>query len=313
VIRRPALGAVLPQAEIRPADPVVVRSFVEEIERAGFDHLLAFEHVLGADSTTRPGWDGYYDHTVPFLEPMTLFAFLAGATGLELVTDILVAPQRQTALLAKQAATVDVLTGGRLRLGLGIGWNEVEYVGLGVPFGTRARRLEEQIPLLRRLWTEEGIDHHGEFDVVDRAGINPLPVQRPIPVWIGCGDAVPALERVGRLADGWIPHPALGGGERVAAAWQVVRRAAEVAGRDPDALGLQGQVRYREATTAGEVTDRLHAWIEHGATHVSLTTLEAGLAWPDEHLDAARDVVRTWKDALDPTGGRAGTERVEAP
>jgi probable F420-dependent oxidoreductase len=297
VSRTPALGAVLPQAEIRPSDPSVVRAFAVGIEDAGFDHLLAFEHVLGADSTARPGWDGYYDHTVPFFEPMVLFAFLAGATRLELVTDILVAPQRQTALFAKQAATVDVLLGGRLRLGLGIGWNEVEYAALGVPFGTRARRLEEQIPLLRRLWTEDGVDHHGEFDVVDRAGINPLPVQRPIPVWIGCGDAASALERVGRLADGWIPHPALGDGPRVEAAWRVVREAAERSGRDPDALGLQGQVRYRE-TSEGEVTDRLGRWLGLGATHVSINTLEVGHAWPEGHLDVCRNVARSWLEAL---------------
>lgn len=299
--RRPALGAVLPQAEIRPPDPLVVRDFAVQVEAAGFDHLLAFEHVLGADSRARPGWDGYYDHTVPFLEPMTLFAYLAGATELELVTDILVAPQRQTALLAKQAATVDILTGGRLRLGVGIGWNEVEYVGLGVSFRSRARRLEEQIPLLRRLWTEEGVDHRGEFDVIDRAGINPLPVQRPIPLWIGCGDAASALERVGRLADGWIPHPALDDDDRLTAAWRTVREAAERAGRDPAALGMQGQVRYRE-TSMGEVTDRLGRWIDHGATHVSINTLEAGPAWPHGHLDVIGEVGRLWQDALRSTG-----------
>lgn len=299
--RVPSLGAVLPQAEIRPSDPAAVLGFAQEVEGAGFDHLLAFEHVLGADSRARPEWDGYYDHTVPFLEPMTLFSFLAQVPRLEFVTDILVAPQRQTALLAKQAATVDVLTGGRLRLGIGIGWNEVEYVGLGVPFRSRARRLEEQIPLLRRLWTEDGIDHHGEFDVVDRAGIRPLPVQ-PIPLWIGCGDAPSALDRVGRLADGWIPHPALGDGEKVSAAWRGVREAAERAGRDPGSLGLQGTVAYRHGPT--EVADRLGRWVETGATHVGLNTLEAGLGWPDEHLDVIRDVMRTWQEALSPMAGR---------
>ena len=310
--RVPSLGAVLPQAEIRPSDPQAALHFAEEVERAGFDHLLAFEHVLGADSTARPEWDGYYDHTVPFFEPLTLFAFLARVPRLEFVTDILVAPQRQTALLAKQAATVDVLTGGRLRLGVGIGWNEVEYTGLGVPFRSRARRLEEQIPLLRRLWTEEGVDHRGEFDAVDRAGINPLPVRRPVPLWIGCGDAPSALQRVGRLADGWIPHPALGDGDRVTAGWRAVREAAERAGRDPGTLGLQGAVPYRHTGRDG-VGDRLGRWIELGATHVGLNTLEAGLAWPEAHLDVVRDVARIWHDALAPTGRSARDDRVEAP
>ncbi|SEO49529.1 LLM class F420-dependent oxidoreductase [Trujillonella endophytica] len=300
--RVPSLGAVLPQAEIRPSDPAAVLAFVREVERLGFDHLLAFEHVLGADSRARPDWDGYYDHTVPFLEPMALFAFLAQVPRLEFVTDILVAPQRQTALLAKQAATVDVLTGGRLRLGLGIGWNEVEYVGLGVPFRTRARRFEEQVPLLRRLLTEDGVDHAGEFDVIDRAGIRPLPA-RGVPLWIGCGDAPSALDRVGRLADGWIPHPNLGDGEKVEAGWRAVREAAERAGRDPDTLGLQGAVPYRHG--AETVVDRLGRWIDLGATHVGLNTLEAGLAWPDAHLDVIRDVMATWQEALTPMAGRS--------
>jgi probable F420-dependent oxidoreductase len=294
----PSLGAVLPQAEIRPSDPAAVRRFAQEVEQAGFDHLLAFEHVLGADSTTRPDWTGYYDHTVPFLEPMALFAHLGAVTGLSFVTDILVLPQRQTALLAKQAATVDVLLGGRLRLGIGIGWNDVEYAGLGMDFRTRARRLEEQIPLLRRLWTEPAVDHAGEFDVIDRAGICPLPVQRPIPLWIGCGDVPAALDRVGRLADGWVPHPSLSL-DRVEAAWRTVREAAERADRDPAALGMQGSVRQRETTTA-EVTDLLGRWVGLGATHVAINPLEAGHAWPQGHLDAVLEVGRIWQEALRP-------------
>lgn len=296
----PSLGAVLPQAEVRPSDPAVVRDFARQIEQAGFDHLLAFEHVLGADSDSRSDWDGYYDHTVPFLEPMALFAHLGAVTGLELVTDILVLPQRQTALLAKQAATVDVLTGGKLRLGVGIGWNDVEYVGLGVPFRSRARRMEEQIPLLRRLWTEPAVDHHGEFDVVDRAGIAPLPVQRPIPLWIGSTDVPSALDRVGRLADGWIPFPGMGD-VRVAAGWRLVREAAERAGRDPDALGLQGTVRYREETDQS-LADRLGRWIGLGASHVGINTLEADLAWPQSHLDVCLRVADVWQRALAPAG-----------
>jgi probable F420-dependent oxidoreductase len=291
------LGVVLPQAEITTTDPLVVRDFAVRMEAAGFDHLLAFEHVLGADSTQRPDWDGYYDHRSPFLEPFVLFGYLAAAVTMELVTDILVLPQRQTALIGKQAATVDLLLRGKLRLGVGIGWNAVEYEALGESFRTRARKMEEQIPLLRRLWTEASVTFEGEFDSIDRAGIAPLPVQRPIPLWIGCGDAPTALERVGRLADGWIPHPELGDGKRVAAAWEVVRSAAERAGRDPDSLGLQGQVRRREKLQDAGIRS-LMRWQEHGATHISLNTLENSLSWPDGHVDAALATLDDWRVAL---------------
>ena len=289
------LGVVLPQAEIRRTDPDEVLSFAQRAEAGGFDHLLAFEHVLGADSRARPGWDGPYDHTVPFLEPLVLFGFLGAATGLEFVTGILVLPQRQTALVAKQVATLDLLLRGRLRLGVGIGWNQVEYAALGADFATRARRMEEQITLLRQLWAAESVDYAGRFDVIEAAGINPRPA-RPVPLWIGCGDSRPALERVGRLADGWIPHPGLGDGERLAAAWALVREAAERAGRDPGALGLEGQVRLSEP--GADAGARLERWLGYGATHVSVNTLGAGLSWPQGHLEAARAVAGQWRGIL---------------
>lgn len=279
------VGVVLPQSEMRPSDPALIRRFAEAVEAAGASHLLVFDHVLGADTESRPDWDGPYDHSVPFLEPFTLFSYLAGRTALELVTDVLVLPQRQTALVAKQAATVDILTEGRLRLGVGIGWNEVEFGGLGMDFRSRARRMEEQIRLLRLLWTRDSVSFEGQFDTVDRAGIAPLPVQRPIPIWIGCGDATPALERVGRLADGWLPRPLLGRGERLEAAWRVVREAASAAGRDPDSIGLELQIpavpdRIDRAQAA---VDRWHAL---GATHFSLLSMGQGYSWPSEHLTA---------------------------
>jgi probable F420-dependent oxidoreductase len=292
------LGVVLPQAEIRPSDPAAVRSFAEHVEHLGFDHLLVYDHVLGADSASRPGWSGHYDHTTPFLEPLTLFAYLGASTSLGFVSGVLVLPQRQTALVAKQAATLDVLLDGRLRLGVGIGWNEVEYTALGLPFGTRARRLEEQIQLLRRLWTEPVVDHHGEFDEVNRAGVLPLPVQRPVPVWIGCGDAPAALDRVGRIADGWIPHPALGQGSRLVNAWQAVRSAAEQAGRDPAAIGLQGHVPLRSVAVA-DAAARLERWVDLGASHVAVNPLEAGYAWPTGHADACAQVAELWRARLD--------------
>ncbi|MCM3882575.1 TIGR03619 family F420-dependent LLM class oxidoreductase [Frankia sp. R82] len=289
------LGAVLPQAEIRPGDPGAIADFARGLEDVGYADLLAFEHVLGADSTSRPEWTGHYDHTTPFLEPLVLFAHLGALTSLSFVTDILVLPQRQTALVAKQAATLDVLLGGgRLRLGVGIGWNEVEYDALGVAFRSRARRLDEQIPLLRALWSQPVVAHAGEFDEIDRAGIEPRPAAGTIPIWIGCGDAPAALDRVGRLADGWIPHPALGDGQRLATAWEQVRAAAQRAGRDPDALGLQGHVAVRGGTPA-ETTARLARWLEVGASHITVNTLEADLAWPRAHAEVYADVAERWK------------------
>src|SRR6185436_13789954 len=144
-------------------------------------------------------------HEHPFHEPMVLFGFLAGVTAhLQLTTGILILPQRQTALVAKQAAEIDVLSNGRLRLGVGLGWNHVEYEALGMDFRTRGRRVEEQVEVLRKLWTEPLVTYRGTGHVIDNAGLNPMPVQRPIPIWFG-GSAEPALKRAARLGDGWMP------------------------------------------------------------------------------------------------------------
>jgi probable F420-dependent oxidoreductase len=277
------LGAVFPQAEFARVDPDEIVAFVQRLEGAGFDHLLVYDHVLGADVRARPGWTGAYDHRDPFLEPLVLFAYLARACGLELVTDVLVLPQRQTALVAKQIATLALLAPGRIRLGVGIGWNAVEYQALGIDFAHRAARVEEQIPLLRRLWTEPSVDHAGTTEVVDAAGIAPLP-PGPVPIWIGCGTASPALARVGRLADGWLPLPPVQPGRGLEPAWLAVRTAAADAGRDPDALGLEGSV-WVAPDQVGRAPDRVARWRDAGAGAVALNTLRAGVQWPDEHLD----------------------------
>ena len=199
------IGIVFPQTEIGP-DPVLIRDFAQTAEGLGFGHLLVFDHVLGAGQARRPDWRGAYDADDPFHEPFVLFGYLAAlTTRIELVTAVIVLPQRQTALVAKQAAQVDVLSGGRLRLGVGVGWNYVEYEALGVDFTNRGRRIEEQIDLLRALWTEPVVDFTGRWHRVPDAGINPLPVQRPIPIWLG-GQAEPVLHRVGALGDGWFPQ-----------------------------------------------------------------------------------------------------------
>jgi probable F420-dependent oxidoreductase len=199
------IGAVFPQMEIGD-DPGAIRSWAQAVEELGYQHVLAFEHVLGAGTDTRPGWQHAYTSETLFHEVFVLFGYLAAVTSrVELVTGVLVLPQRQTALVAKQAAEVDVLSGGRLRLGVGVGWNEVEYQALGASFGDRGARSEEQVEVLRRLWAEPTITYSGRWHQVDNAGINPLPVRRRIPVWFG-GHAEAALRRVGRVGDGWLPE-----------------------------------------------------------------------------------------------------------
>ena len=197
-------GVVFPQIEIG-ADPVGCRDFAQAAEGLGFDGLMTYDHVLGADTSVRPDWSGWYQMEDLFHEPFVLFGHLAAVTErIRFVTGILILPQRQTALVAKQAAEVDVLSGGRMTLGIGVGWNDVEFEALGENFRDRGRRCEEQIALMRRLWTEESVDFEGKWHRVSAAGINPLPVQRPIPVWIG-GAADPVLRRAARIGEGWLP------------------------------------------------------------------------------------------------------------
>ena len=198
------LGVIFPQTEIG-TDPIAVRDYAQAAESLGYDHLVAFDHVIGANAASRPGWRGAYQYTDMFYEPFVLFGYLAGVTQrIGLVTGVIILPQRQTVLVAKQAAAVDVLSGGRLRLGIGIGWNDVEYEALGESFRNRGRRSEEQIEVMRALWTQELVTYNGRWHKITDAGLNPLPVQRPIPLWFG-GRADPVLRRIARLGDGWFP------------------------------------------------------------------------------------------------------------
>ena len=197
------IGVTFPQNEIG-ADPAFVRAYAQAIEGLGYQHVVVFDHVLGADPTHRPGWRGYTQHDM-FHEPFVLFGYLAAITQLELVPAVIILPQRQTALVAKQAAEVDVLSGGKLRLGVGVGWNPVEYEALGMDFHTRGRAVEEQIEVLRLLWGQEIVTYNGKFHTIHEAGLNPLPVRRSIPIWLG-GQAEVLLQRVARLGDGWFPQ-----------------------------------------------------------------------------------------------------------
>ena len=278
------LGAIFPQTEIG-ADPTGVRDFAQAAEDLGYEHLLVFDHVLGADTSKREGWDRPYSSVDMFHEPFVLFGYLGAITEkLEFVTGVLILGQRQTALVAKQAAEVDVLTGGRLRLGIGIGWNYVEYEALGERFSNRGRRSEEQMELMRQLWTNEVVDYHGRYHNVTHAGINPLPVQQPIPIWIG-GGAPQVVQRIGRMGDGWFPQfqPDSEGAERIAE----MRQYARDAGRDPSAIGIEGRVGI--ATDNQDSWQKLaESWAEVGATHLSVNTMRAGLEGPDQHIEAIR-------------------------
>jgi probable F420-dependent oxidoreductase len=273
------IGVVFPQTEIG-ADAGAVRAYAEHAEGLGFTHLLAYDHVVGADPKVHVGWDGPYDVHTTFHEPLVTFGYLAAVTTtLELVTGVVILPQRQAVLVAKQAAEVDLLSGGRLRLGVGLGWNAVEYEALGEDFSTRGKRSEEQVELMRKLWTEPTVTYHGTYHRVTGAGLAPLPIQRPIPVWFGASSAR-ACRRAGRLGDGWFPM--VGPGPRLDRALNEVVQAAQQAGRDPAQIGMSGQVSWNG--NADNLAEGLRRWADAGATHMSINTMGAGLASADDHL-----------------------------
>jgi probable F420-dependent oxidoreductase len=275
------IGVVFPQTEIG-ADRAAVRAYAERVEELGFTHLLAYDHVLGADPEVHSPWRGPYNVDTMFHEPFVLFGYLAAISELELVTGIIILPQRQTALVAKQAAEVDLLTGGRFRLGVGLGWNAVEYEALGKDFTNRGRRMSEQVGLLRRLWTEQSVTFSGEFETVTGAGLCPLPVQRPIPMWFGA-QSRRAYARVGQLADGWFPQ--VPPDQRLDEALAVIAEAAAAAGRDPAQIGMEGRVSWTEQG-AEKLVDHVSRWRRAGASHLSINTMRAGLGSVDGHLAA---------------------------
>jgi probable F420-dependent oxidoreductase len=273
------LGAVLPHNEIG-TDPGAIKAYLRGLEDLGIANLLVYDHVLGADADRPGGFRGAYDKDVAFHEPLTFFAFAAAVTStLELVSCVMILPQRQTVLVAKQAAEVAVLSGNRLRLGVGTGWNVVEYVGLNETFTNRGRRQAEQVELMRRLWTEPSFEFAGDFHTIDRAGINPLPTE-PIPIWFG-GSAPAAIERCARLGDGWVP---LGSpNDKSAAMLATIRTTREADGRSMDGFAVQAQAQY-----AGGDPDRWRAhaerWRALGATHLAIATHNAGPTDVDGHL-----------------------------
>jgi probable F420-dependent oxidoreductase len=275
------IGVVFPQTELG-GDVGAVRAYGQRVDELGFHHLLAYDHVVGADPAVHQGWSGPYDVTTTFHEPFVMFGYLAAITSLELVTGIIILPQRPTALVAKQAAEVDLLTGGRFRLGVGLGWNAVEYEALGQEFGERGRRLSEQIPVLRRLWTERSVTHDGPYDTITGAGLSPLPIQRPIPIWVG-GSSDAAYRRIGRLADGWFPM--VRPGDDLQRALDLIAESARAAGRDPAAIGMEGRVTW-DPEDGDRFVRQVDRWRDEGATHLTIDTMYTGRQGVDGHLAA---------------------------
>ncbi len=276
------IGVVFPQVEIGQ-DPAAIRDYAQAVEALGYTHILAFDHVLGANPDRPGGWKGPYTYRHPFHEPLVLFGFLAGVTGrVGLVTGILILPQRQTALVAKQAAAVDVLSGGRLRLGVGVGWNAVEFEALGENFKDRGKRIEEQIEVMRALWSKELVTLDGRWHRIPDAGINPLPPQRPIPIWMG-GESPVMLERAARLADGWMPH--FRPGAEAQSIVDRLHRSITDAGRDPETFGIEGRMTLSQVPPAQWATE-LAAWRGmSGITHLCIHTVGLRLKTPHEHVE----------------------------
>ncbi len=288
------VGAVFPQNELG-SDPHLLRDYVQTVEGLGYAHLLLYDHVLGVDPSRPGGWStapphGPYTHEHPFHEPLTFLAWVAAQTdALELVTGILVLPQRQTALVAKQAAEVDLLSGGRLRLGVGLGWNEVEYEALGEDFHNRGARIEAQILLLRQLWSEPVVNVHDGWHTINHAGINPLPGRR-IPIWMG-GMHEQVLRRAARLADGWFPQvtPSDEARSVISRLYAYLRDE----GREPAAFGIEARINIGRADASRQM-ERAMWWRDMGAQYLSVNTMGANLA-PQVHLASLRSFIEAWQ------------------
>lgn len=291
------LGVIFPQREIG-SNPSTIREYAQVAEEHGYTHLHAYDHVLGVNTESRPGFDGPYDYRDAFHEPFALFSHMAAVTdSIRFATGILILPQRQTALVAKQAAEVDVLSDGRLTLGVGVGWNDAEYEALGMDFDTRGDRIEEQLTVLRELWTSELVDYAGEWHRIPDAGLNPMPIQQPIPIWIGGGADV-VLRRAARAGDGWIvPARWKGPDADFATLETTLDQVAEYLtdhGRDPGEFEVTGRVALR-SNDAEKWIDRAKEWANIGVSHLAVSTMDMGLDGPSDHID----VIKRWKSAID--------------
>lgn len=281
------IGLVFPQTEFGN-DPIALRDYTKTAESLGFSHVLAYDHVLGASPDRPGGWQGPYTHQSPFHELFVLFSYMAAlTTKLEFITGILILPQRETAVVAKQAASLDVLSNGRFRLGIGVGWNKVEMESIGYDFHTRGKRVEEQIDVLKLLFTQELVTFNGEWHNIDDAGLNPMPIQRPIPIWLG-GHADVVLQRLARKGDGWLP------GYRSAEAAQESLDKLESYlaenGRSRSDIGIEPRLHYKDGPDAWQAN--LAGWQVAGATHISFNTMGVGFDTPQKHLQAAEEFAK---------------------
>lgn len=276
------IGVVFPQTEFGN-DVVALRDYAQTAESLGYTHILAYDHILGANPNRPGGWRGPYTHEHAFHEPFVLFSYLAAVTSrIEFASGVIILPQRETALVAKQAATLDILSNGRLRLGVGIGWNEVEYTALGQAFHTRGRRIEEQVKLLRLLWQNELVTFNGRWHTIPDAGLNPLPIQRPIPIWFG-GHADAVLRRIAQMGDGWLPNYRTA--ERARPEVEKLARYLEENGRALTDIGIEPRLSYGSGDP--EAWQRtLAEWQAIGATHLTLNTMGLGFDTPQKHIQA---------------------------
>ena len=294
------IGITLPLVDIG-GEPATVRDFAQAAEGLGYQHLGAPDHVLGVNIASRPDWGNRNTSKDFFHDPFVMFGFLAACTtSIGFSTQVLILAQRQTALVAKQAACLDVLSGGRFRLGVGVGWNPVEFVGLNENFKDRGKRSEEQVEVMKALWTDPHVTFKGNWHTIDDAGINPLPGARAVPVWFGGHEDV-TLRRIAKWGDGWImlAHPL---GDVATAEFAKLRAYVKAAGRDPSSVGLEVWV----STGQGGPDDwrrEFQGWKAAGVTHVTVNSTYArgphkrivGRSMAD-HMAAMRDYMAAVKD-----------------
>jgi len=278
-------GVVFPQTEIG-TDISLIKEYVEEAEYLKYNHILAYDHILGVNSNTRPEWIGPYNHNHMFFEPFILFSYLASITkNIEFATGIIILPQRQTALVAKQAATLDVLSQSRLRLGIGIGWNNVEYEALNENFSNRGIRSVEQIKLMRELWKNDSITFSGKWHKIDNAGINPLPLKKSIPIWLG-GYHTNVFKRVGEIGNGWIGFfKTIEEGVKII---EIIKSSAENHKRYSKDIGIEVPISISKNFNPSEIVRKITALEKIGVTHISINTMNMGLKTAHDHIDTIK-------------------------